>query len=238
MAFVDELKAVFIVVGRTVKDFFGGDSNPLSRYMKEIGIALMIVLLAAGGYLGYRAYIVSREQRAHQSFSDYVQEYQTALKTDSKQEWERMATLSANGYEQNRASQIAPLFLSLQSEAQLKLGKSVEAINTLGKAIELLPAGSPLAPALQLRQSLLQLDADDDALSKVGLQQLISIARDKEGSFKDMALFYLGRYYWAQDQIEEAKKTWQELEDSSWYDKAYPSPWMQEVKQKLKLLPA
>ncbi len=237
MAFVDELKAVCIVVGRTIRDFLGGDSH-IGRYIKEIGIALTIVLLAAGGYFGYRSYIVSREQKAHQTFADYMQDFQLASKADSKEEWERMVRLSGHGYTQHKGSNLAPLFLSLKADAHIKLGEMVEGINSLQQAIDALPAGSPLLPLLQVKQSLMQLDADDDALSKVGLQQLISIARDKENSLKDMALFYLGRYYWAHDQIEDAKKTWQELEDSSWEDKAYPSPWMQEVKQKLKELAA
>ncbi len=235
MAFVDELRAVCIVVGRTIIDFFGGDTH-IGRYMKEIGIALTIVLLSAGGYLGYRSYIVSREQKAHQTFADYMQDFQLVSKADSKEEWKRMVGLSEHGYAQHKGSNLAPLFLSLKADAHIKLGEMVEGINTLQQAIDALPVGSPLLPFLHIKQSLMQLDADDDALSKIGLQQLVSIARDKENSLKDMALFYLGRYYWAHDQIEDAKKAWQELEDSSWYDKAYPSPWMQEVKQKLKEL--
>ncbi len=234
MAFVDELRAVCIVVGRTMRDFFGADFYGVGRYIKQIAIALAIVLLAAGGYLGYRSYIVSREQKAHQTFADYMQDFQLAAKADSKEEWERMVRLAEHGHIQHKGSNLAPLFLSLKADAHIKRGEMVEGINTLQQAIDALPAGSPLLTLLQIKQSLIQLDADDDALSKVGLQQLILLARDKENSLKDMALFYLGRYYWAHDQIEDAKKTWQELEDSSWYDKAYPSPWMQEVKQKLK----
>lgn len=233
MAFVDELKAVCIVVGRTLRDFFG-DTTILNRYLKQIMIAVIIVLCAAGGYFGYRAYTVSREQKAHHTFAAYMQDFSSASQADSPQEWERMIQLAEHGYRQHKESNIAPLFLSLKADAYIKRGEMVEAIDTLQQAIDLLPTSSPVLPLLQIKQSLLQLDTDDDALSKVGLQQLISLVRDTNSSLKDMALFYLGRYYWAHDQIEDAKKAWQELEDSSWQDKAYPSPWMQEVKQKLK----
>lgn len=238
MAFVDELKAVFIYVGRTVRDIFDGGFHQASRYLKSIGIVLMILLAATGGYLGYRFYIVSREQEAHQSFVEYLETFQSAQQANSQQEWERMISVFDHGYQQHKESNVAPLFLSLKANAQLQLGEHVEGINTLQQAIDALPKGSQLLPLLATRQALMQLDADDDALSKVGLVQLVSLARDEKNSLKDMALFYLGRYYWANDQIEDAKKAWQELEDSSWAQKAYPSPWVAQAKQTLKQLAA
>lgn len=234
MAFVDELKAVFIFVGRTVRDFFDFDSNGLGKYLRYGAFALSVALLGVGGFLGYRMYVGFREQKAHQSFSDYLQEFQAASKSNSQPEWERMVTVFGNRYADHKDSSLAPLFLSLKAEAHVQLGQIVEAINTVQQAIDSLPADSALLPLLQIKQSLMQLDANDDALSKVGLQQLVSLARDQKNSLKDMALFYLGRYYWANDQIEDAQKAWKELEDSSWGDKAYPSPWVQEAKQKLK----
>ena len=62
------------------------------------------------------------------------------------------------------------------------------------------------------------MDASDQAFQQKGLQELVSLAREENNPYKDMALFYLGRYYWAKNQIDEAKKAWQELEDSSWMD--------------------
>ncbi len=238
MAFVDELKALFVVVGRIVKDFFVSDSSMLGRHIKEIGIAITIVLVVAGGYFGYRSYVVSREQRAHHSFADYLQDYQMAEKANSKEEWERVSNLLGHGFVQHKGSNVAPLFLSLKSDAQVKLGELVEAINTIQRAIDALPRGSKLLSLFLIKQALMRLDVEDEALQKVGLEQLVTIARDKDSEHKDIALFYLGRYYWVHDQIEDAKKSWQELEDSSWQEKAYPSPWVEEVKQKLKQLAA
>lgn len=237
MAFVDELKALFIVVGRTVKDFFG-DSSVLGRHLKEIGIAFSLVLVVAGGYLGYRSYVVSLEQRAHHSFADYLQDYKMAEKANNKEEWDRVSNLFGHGFVQHTGSSVAPFFLSLKSDAQVKLGELVEAINTLQRAIDALPKNSKFFPIFSIKQALMKLDVEDEVLQKSGLQQLVTMARDKENDYKDMALFYLGRYYWTHDQIEDAKKTWQELEDSSWQEKAYPSPWVEEVKQKLKQLAA
>lgn len=233
MAFIYELKAVFIYVGRVIRDLFDGDSRTAGRYGKFIATFVGVGLVSFAGYKGYRIYIVSQEQAAHQSFVEYFESFQAAQKANSAQEWERMVTVLDKGYTQYKGRNLAPLFLSLKADAQLQLGKRIESINTLQQAIDSLAKNSPLFSLLATKLALMQLDTADDALSKVGLAQLVLLARDDKNSLKDMALFYLGRYYWANDQIDEAKKAWQELEDSSWIQKAYPSPWVVQAKELL-----
>jgi len=234
MAFVDEFKALFIFVGREIRDLF----EDQSRFLRPLALVLAVLLAASGGYVGYRYYVVSQEQDAHRSFVEYLETFQTAQQANVPQEWERIIGLFESGYQQHKQRNVAPLFLAMKANAQLQLGQSVESINTLQQAIDVLPKKSKLFPLLATKQALMQLDSDDDALSKVGLAQLVSLARDTDNSLQDMALYYLGRYYWAQDQIEDAKKAWQDLEDSSWSDKAYPSPWVAQAQQTLQQLAA
>ncbi len=233
MAFVDELKAVFHVVGRTIKELVMGESNPLNRYMKQLTMVIAVLLVAAGGYVGYRWHIAAREQKAYHTFAEYLGDFQSALKVDTSAEWNRVISLLNNGYAQHKASNVAPLLLSLKADAQIKLGELVAAGATLKQAIDALSKDSQLTPLLSVKYALLQLDAVDSELQKVGLQELIALARDKDNLYKDMALFYLGRYYWAHDQVEEAQKSWQELQESSLTERAYPSPWIREAEQKL-----
>lgn len=232
MAFVDEFKALFVFLGREIRDFFADQS----RFLKPLAVVSVILLVAAGGYFGYRYYVVSQEQNAHRSFATYLETFQAAQQANTLQEWERMVSLFEQGYQQHTHRSIAPLFLAMKADAQLQLGQRVESINTLQQAIEALPKQSKLYPLLATKQALMQLDSEDDAVSKVGFAQLVSLARDTNNSLQDMALFYLGRYYWANDHIEDAQKAWQDLEDSSWAQKAYPSPWVAQAQQALQQL--
>ncbi len=234
MAFVDEFKALCMFVGREIRDFF----EDQSRFLKPLAIVSVVMFAAAGGYVGYRYYVVSQEQDAHRSFVQYLETFQTAQQANNSQEWERMVSLFESGYQEHKQRNVAPLFLAMKADAQLQLGQQVESINTLQRAVDALPQKSKLYPMLATKQALMQLDSDDDALSKDGLAQLVSLARDTDNSLQDMALYYLGRYYWAQDKIEDAKKVWQDLEDSSWSQKAYPSPWVAQAQQSLQQLAA
>ncbi len=233
MAFVDELKAAVYVVGRTIKELVMGESNPLNRYMKQLTMVIAVVLVAAGGYVGYRWHMAAREQKAYHTFAEYLTEFQSAVKDDTAADWNRLVSLLNNGYAQHKTSNVAPLLLSLKADAQIRLGELIEAGATLKQAIDALSKDSPLTPLLSVKHALLQMDATDSELQKTGLQELIALARDKDNSYKDMALFYLGRYYWAHEQVEEARNSWQELQEGSLTERAYPSPWIHEAEQKL-----
>jgi len=86
---------------------------------------------------------------------------------------------------------------------------------------------------LSIKRALIQLDSEDSKIREEGTQELVTLARDTTNPFHDMALFYLGRYYWATNKVEEAKKIWQELVDNRWMDAVNPSPWMHEAKASL-----
>lgn len=237
MAFLDELKAVFVVAGRAIKEFFS-DTIPLGQHKRSVGMAFVLVLLAAGGFLGYRSYRVSLEQQAYHSFADYMQDFQDAEKSENSAEWKRLADMLGHAYVQHKGTSLAPLFLSLKADVQSKLGETVEALNTLQRALDAMPIKSKLSSLLSVKQAMMKLDAKDEELSQLGLKQLAAIGRDKDEEYKDLALFYLGRYYWAHDKLDDAKASWNELVDSSWQDKAHSSPWVAEAKQKLQQISA
>ena len=232
MAFVDECKAFFVFIGRLFRDFFEGQS----RILKPLLFILCVILLAGGAFFGYRMYQVSQEQEAHKYFSEYLESFQTAQTTNSADEWERMVSLFDRGYQQHKARTIAPLFLVLKSDAQLQLGHFDGSIATLQEALNMLSPQSHLYPLLATKLALMQLDAKDESIANAGLEKLIALARTENNSLKDMALFYLGRYYWSKDNIEEARAAWQELKDSELAQKAYPSPWVSQAESALQQL--
>lgn len=236
MAFLDELKAVFSVIINTIHDIFAGDSAFSKRVLRQIFIALLVLIAGASAYMGHRWYVVSREQAAHYAFADYMADYQAALKADNSQEWQRVDSLLEYGYNQHKNSTLAPLFLALRADIQVKQHNISSAVDMFAQVVQELPKDSPIAPLFKIKRALLLLDSADEALQKMGLDELLQVARDKENRYNDMALFYLGRYYWATNAIDEAKKVWQELVDDNAMNQAYPSPWAQEANRLVKQL--
>ncbi len=208
-----------------------------ASYVTPILAAIGILIVGAGIYFGYRWYAVSREQQAQKVFSEYIQDYGLAHKANNPAEWQRVEALFAYGHNAYRSTNIAPYFLAMQADVQLKQGKHDEALATLHTLIADLPSSSPMAPLFKTKHALIALDNKDEAIRNTGLQELVAVARDTQYGYNDMALFYLGRYYWSQNNIDEAKKIWQELVDMRVSDQtAAPSPWVQEAQQKLKQL--
>ena len=240
MSLQNELKAILYVIPRLIKEIWESKYNIVRSYGNIIGIVLLIGVAGACSYFGYRWYVVSREQKAQVQLADHLQEYQRAVvsseKTGSKDELLQLESLFATDYDQHKKSAIAPLFFSFQADAQVKQGKYTQAIDTLQSAINALPEKSPLIVLFKTKRALVQLDNQDDAMQQLGLRELVQLARDKDNHFSDIALFYLGRYYWAHDKIDDAKKAWQELVDTPAYTQQFPSPWAQEAHEKLKLI--
>lgn len=234
MAILNELRALYFIILKSIEDFFYAYGFNIARYIRAILIAISILFIAGGGYLGYRWYAVSQEQYAYQSIADYMRDYRLAMEINTPAEWQRIDGLLAIGYAQHKRTNMAPFFLMLRAEALLRQKNVLEAVNVLEQAIAALPSRSPIMPLFATKRALLLLDATDDALQKEGLQQLITLARDKNNPYNDVALFYLGRYYWTHDNVQDAQKAWQELIDNSVMEKAYPSPWIKEAKDTLK----
>lgn len=234
MAIQDELKALFQVVVTFFSQLFGFKSTRF-KYTKELFIGTGLCALLGIAYIGYRFFAVSRDQTAQKAFSEYVHDYQLALKENNPQEWERVEMLFKYGRNQYSSSSLGAYFLVMLSEIQLRQNKNQEALETISQAVKEVHDPKILS-LLRIKHALIQLDAQDQAMQDAGLQQLISLARDENNLYKDMALFYLGRYYWAQNKIDDAKKMWQELADTEWLDRSNMSPWVSQAKATLKQL--
>jgi predicted negative regulator of RcsB-dependent stress response len=234
MAILNELKMVYHVIVRSIEEFFEGRIGAISKYTRHIMSGMIVTLIILAGYLGYRWYIVSREQTAYHAIAEYMQDYRMASRAQNPTEWQRVDALLSFGYTHNKGSNIAPFFLLLRADALLGQSKNDEAMQVLDQAIAILPASSVMMPLFKTKRALLLLDSADQAVQKEGLQQLIVLGRDKLNRFNDIALFYLGRYYWVHNNSADAKKVWQELVDLAALEKAYPSPWAAQAKAILK----
>ncbi len=202
------------------------------RYIKEFAIGIILLAVAIFGFLGYRWYVVYREQAAQKVFANYLKEYDKA-EQGAPSDLEHAQMLFKLGYQQQSGSRLAPYFLAFQSDTLIKQGKIDEALDVMDTMIKVLPEKAPLTALYKTKRALLLLDADDESKQKTGLDALEQLAYSKENQYNDLALFYVGRYYWVTDNLDQAKKAWQELANQQRDQRLAPSPWLDQVQEKL-----
>jgi predicted negative regulator of RcsB-dependent stress response len=201
-------------------------------YYKYIAMGLGAAILAGGFYLAYSWYVSYRERSAQRIFAQYINEYRRAHQQDLA--WGATQDLFQLGAEQHGGSYLHPYFLVFQADALIKEGKKEEALATLDKAIAAMRNSDPVAPLFKMKHALVQIDMSDVQLQQAGLQSLISLANDESNNFRDAAQFFLGDYYWVQDDIQHAQTVWNELVESQHgADMITISPWAQRAQQKL-----
>lgn len=235
MSIQNELKALLYVVPRLLREFWEDERNVVRSYTHFLFILLLTLLAVGGGYLGYRWYMLSKGQTVQREVAMRMEEFQRILAGAPEAMPAQLAQLESVltfDYNLNQRNKLAPMFLLLQADVQLQQQKEVETLDTLQRLITIL-ATSPLQPLIKTKRALLQLDSADVQVKELGLQNLTQLAYDTDNTQRDSALFYLGRYYWVHDQLDEAKRVWQELIDTPTYTGSFPSPWVYEAQEAL-----
>ena len=210
-----------MVVGTKVAKF---------KYTKHIMLGIALLGATGSMFFLYRFWVVYRERASQKVFAESVEKYNVALQSEAPN-WEAIAVLFEKKYQQNTRSYLAPYLLQYKAEALLQQGRKSEAVEVMDRVIGQLQASSPLLPLLKTKRALIKLDMPDVVVNQAGLEELEALVRDTKNQFKDVALFYLGRYYWSTDRIAQAKQVWQQLVDEQRQQKLAPSPWADEVKE-------
>jgi predicted negative regulator of RcsB-dependent stress response len=197
-------------------DFLGSIDIKEALRQKNTKIVIALIGLTAigfGVYFAFKWHNVKIQQNAQRSFSEAVDTYKEAFlqsfeqsNKDSKAKWDEVELAFSVGHSQNPNSTISPFFLAYESDAQLKLGKIEEAYKTLNEAIEKMPKDSPYYYLYKIKSALIEIDKIDEHKGIVNLNNLVT---DKNNTFKDMASFYLGEYYWSKNDINKAKEQYQ-----------------------------
>lgn len=219
MSFNDVIKAVYNDVS---------DSSLFSnRYVQLMIISVVIGLASASAYVGYSKYRIYKNQEAQKILSVCLEEYARAM-NGSIESWPTVEMSSQLGYEQHKNADIAPYFLALQVEALLHQGKKDEVQPLLDAMLQRISSASPLYHFYKTQKALIQMDADDAHIAKQGLDELRVMAQDNKNANRDVALYYVGLYYWTHNQIADAQAEWKELAAQ------YPtSPWTHVVSVQL-----
>ena len=238
-------------LGRVVP--FSQKKQPVN-YWKYIGGFVLVLSVSGASFLGYRYYVVHREQNAQKIFAECAHEYQKALQDDTV--WPDVVTLCEQGYALHSNAHLAPYFLAYQSEALIKQNKMEEAQNILDQMVKLLPKKSPLYYLYKTKLLLLmhdesmkkwfdkvgsseiELNANEDSdfgIAWAWITALDTLGHDEQNPYRDKALYYVGLYYWSINDLENAEKAWQDLVALDTNSEA-PSPWAGLVKDKLEQL--
>ena len=218
----------------TIQDFFKAIRADLkstsffsNRYVQMVMIAVLLAVTSGGLYFGYTSYRSYRNKEAQKILSVCLEEYSRAI-NGATELWPTVEMNCQLGYEQNSSSDLAPYFLAIKVEALVHQGKKEAVQPLLDTMMNGLSVSSPLYHLYQTQKALIELDSDDANNAKKGLETIKSLAENKQNNSRDIALYYLGLYYWTHDQIADAREPWQELVQQ------FPmSPWTKPVSVKL-----
>jgi len=211
---------------RTISDAVSAQSKPLSLIF-----AFFVFLMTA--FFAHKLWVVKRERSVQYDFSALMTEYET-MSREENPEWDKLLEKFEKNYEKNSSSSLLPYYLSYKVRILLNQNKPTEALEVLDTMITNIP-GSPMLSMYEMERALIQLDSSDTALQATGLESLKKLSGDTANKFRDSAQYYLGRYYWAKNEIDLARQVWQELVDSQRDEKMAPSPWVSHVQDKLTL---
>ena len=194
-------------------------------YLKIVSILVFVVLATLTLYFGQKTWISWREQEAQKSLAQIItrfHEYQGGT-IDSATLHELHQTIDTEKA-RHSSSYLAPYFATMQAEVFIKEGNLSQAVKMLDDAL-LVQTDSVTKSMLTTKRALLLLDIEPEQ----GITQLKELIKNKENAIADIAQFYLGRYYWVNNNIDEATKIWNELVDTQSQHRIAHSPYAAEV---------
>jgi len=215
-------------------DFFQSFLETIEEQSKPLFLVAALCGLLIASFFAHKMWVTYREKSTQYDFSPLIEEYEAMIQAKDP-EWELLLEKFEKQYEKHSSSSLLAYYLGYKVQILLHQHKHEQALAILEKMIRDLTT-SPILPLYQTEQALIQLDMPNDDIRNRGLQSLKTLASDQTNIYRDTAQFYLGRYYWAIDDIESAQNIWQQLIDEQHDEKMAPSPWVQFIQDKLNLL--
>ena len=205
----------------------------LNAHAKPMLMVFSFVVAILFLFFAHKLWVIKRESAAHYDFASLVSEYDI-MSRDKNPQWSELLEKFEKSYDKHSSSSLLPYYFGYKVQILLAQDKKEEALVTLDTMISDMP-GSPLLASYKMERALIQLDSDDGELEAVALQALKGLADDTDNIFRDSAQYYLGRYYWAHNNVDAAREVWQQLVDEQRDEKIAPSPWVDQVKAQLEL---
>lgn len=216
---------------KKTSSFWATTIRTLEEQSKPLSIVFSCLLLLSMLLFTYKWWSAKKERDAQYDFSILMTEYET-MSQEKNPEWENLLKKFEKNYEKHSGSSLLPYYLNYKVKILLHQDKKDEALALLDKVVADI-AHSPLLSLYQMERALLQLDSEQPEVKTTGLNTLIHLAHDTHNAYRDSAQFYLGRYYWAMNDLDAARTIWQQLVDEQRDEKLAPSPWVYYVQDKL-----
>ncbi len=208
--------------------------NPL--YIIFVIGMLLVVTSLFGIYKWYQA---KQEKAAYTVFVNSLEEYKR-LTADAATIDQVALLVFADRLEKEiqtyHAVPVAHYLIKLQVAALAAAGKKDEALQKLEHSLLVMRDTDPLYFLFKTEYAILLLDSGDASVREKGIQLLQEIAHNKGNAYTELALFYLGRYYWVTNETEKARTVWQELLHTQ-YDSLVGSVWADLASKMVEQLP-
>jgi|GEM_PF-2003845 len=217
------------------KTNFKSLTDIFNENLKPLLIVLSCVVVMIFFFFIHHLWVVKREQAAQYDFAFLMTEYDV-MSREKNPAWADLLEKFEKNYDKHSHSSLLSYYLGYKVRILLAQNKQEEALIVLDKMIENLSLSSPLLNLYKMERALIQLDNDDDALRSVGLEMLKDLASDAKNISRDSAQYYLGRYYWSENNFDQAREVWQTLVDEQRDEKIAPSAWLDYVRAQLDMI--
>jgi tetratricopeptide (TPR) repeat protein len=225
----------------------------VKEHQNRILAIIGLVAAVSGGVFGYLYYKRMRAERAYTALTEALEYFDAPVKKkiDEKdddfgflnkkefksdaEKWEKVDAVFKVGYEAHEGSGIASFFLAYRAEALINLNDLPRAIEVMRLALSKMP-NHKVKAYYQAKLALMLIDARSAAAVEEGVKILKDISRDDKNIAHDMALYFLGEYFWYDKKFTEAKNYWNQLLLAYEKQDEYPSPWVEPAKENLRLI--
>ena len=175
-------------------------------YKKFVLAGVAGVAIAIAGGIGFNWYWQASQEAAQKDFFELMSSYQAP----GDQKWATVEKEYRHAYDRNKRAGIGPMFRVYQADALVALGKQDEAIKVLDEVVRSI-ASREVQDFMKLKLALMKLDSKQAAVQKDGLVALKAIAENSSHAANEAGLYYLGYFFFAQNDMAQAKNYWQQL---------------------------
>lgn len=179
-------------------------------------IGMVVFLSVWGGYKLYKRHDIGVQSRAQAQFAQSMDVYNKALTMqllDVKSgnatftEWDDAELAFRSAYEQNSSAGIAPFFLVYQAQSLAWKADYKNALDVLDRAQQSFKNDVNWDYLFKTTKALIMFDVEQHE----AIKSLNELGADEKNPLNQMALYYLGEYYYANNNLDAAKKAYSDV---------------------------
>ncbi len=164
------------------------------------------VVLAIAGGIGFNWYWKATQEAAQKDFFELLRYYDAP----GDHKWGTVEKEYGQAYDRNKRAGIGPMFRVYQADALAAQGKQDEAVALIEEVAGSI-ANREIKDFMKLKLALMKLDSKQAAVQKDGLVSLKAIAENTSHCAHEAGLYYVGYFFFVQNDMQQAKNYWQQL---------------------------